>query len=237
MKFKFLVISCLALSMTFLTSCEKEEEETGTTTSSTTASTTSSTTATTTSTTSGSTTESTTSGSTTSSTTSGTTTSSTTSGSTTESTTSGSTTSSTTSSTTGSTTGTAAAGSIVATFDGSEKTFKSPSFYYGGGSYSILGSTSDYSYSIILRLTTETEGNFIEGNTYTLSTKQGSIQVGTSSPKILFETDSSNTGRLIITKHDKTAKTISGTFSFNAKSTISEDVKEIKSGSFTDIKY
>ena len=82
MRKRFIILGSLALSLTFFNSCEKDKDETGTTTSSTTASTTSTTATTTSSTTSGSTTE-------------GTTTTSTTSGSTTTSSTTGGTTSST----------------------------------------------------------------------------------------------------------------------------------------------
>jgi hypothetical protein len=130
----------------------------------------------------------------------------------------------------------AAAGTIQWTADGT--TFNSVSTstmaIYSGSGYSISGPQITASKNLALSIFCDKALSVPV--TFTLSAVNiGNYQTewGTSNAKS-YLTNASNTGTCTITKYDATAKKMSGTFSFKAIN--GGVVKEVTSGSFTDVK-
>ncbi len=92
----------------------------------------------------------------------------------------------------------------------------------------VKGTTGEQMTIMVINLNNTGTFNlgYVVGNSYASFTRTASTSSET------FMTDNSNTGTIQITKLDKTAKNITGTFTFKAKSMTGSNIVNITNGSF-----
>lgn len=131
---------------------------------------------------------------------------------------------------------------VTATIDGS---FQSCTVVASNNTYyTQIHAMSDATVSanfkqIIIQFWGDTVGTYALGDASTTGVGTGTYAIGAPTPD-QYQTDATHSGTITITKADKTAKLISGTFSFTGVKkypTPTSDTKSVTSGSFTDVKW